>query len=189
MPFPIAEMNTGGTYAIIITMNNAVRVYKVAPIYGRIIYVADLGFFLLDEEYRYIFNNKSEAYIFTQKGCNPISAAALLDVAQYLKNTGPRKELEIRDLALFVDKIRKVEVQKNLIKTLQIDPNNAMDDKALVQMLNVGSFDYTVEKMTQKSKPKPSETGLGDKTIDWLNAYFKEDSLASFSPYCSLYFR
>lgn len=168
-------MSFGGTYAMIITLNNAMRIYKVTPIYGRIFYVADLGIFLLDEEYRYILNNRAEVYFFTQKGCNPLSLAALVDITKQL-DAEKRKELDISDLALFVDKIRKVEVQKNLIKNLQqmTDPEKAIED-----MLADGSFDYTVEKMTQMAKPKPN-TKFDEKTVNWLNAYFKEDVVSRF---------
>lgn len=161
---------------MIITLNNAMRIYRVTPIYGRIFYVADLGIFLLDEEYRYILNNRAEVYFFTQKGCNPLSLAALVDITKNLEKE-KRKELDLRDLALFVDKIRKVEVQKNLITSLQ-----KMDDpeKAIQEMLADGSFDYTVEKMTQMSKPKPDAVKFDEKTINWLNAYFKEDVVSRF---------
>lgn len=181
MPFPLSEMSFGGTYALIITLNNAMRIYRVTPIYGRIFYVADLGIFLLDEEYRYILNNRAEVYFFTQKGCNPLSLKALVDIVDKLKvENPPRKELELKDLALFVDKIRKVEIQKNLIQRLQSDPNTPMTDADLQTMLADGSFDYTVEKMSQMAKPKSDKAEFEEATINWLNAYFKEDVVSRF---------
>lgn len=174
MPFPLSELQVGGTFAFIITLDNQLRVYRVTPIYGRIFYVPDLGFFLLDEEYRYILTNgKCEIYIYNQKGCNPLSAASVNEIKRHLVNEG-KKHLDMKDLALYVDKIRKVEVGKSIIQRLKSDPNHVITDEELSAVLHDASFDFTVEKLTELSRPR-SNAKLSEQAISWLNSYFKED--------------
>lgn len=151
----------------------------------------DLGVYLLDEEYRYITaNGRAEIYIYGQKGCNPISILALIDIQRYLE-TEQKKQLEIKDLTLFVDKIRQVEIGKTLIQTIKRDIENMQKQggeglseqeqaEVLRDYLKDNSFDYTVEKLTQLSRPRNESAKLSDHTIAWLNAYFKEDVVSRY---------
>jgi len=179
MPFPLSELNLGGTFAFIVTLDNQLRVYKVAPVYGRIFHVPDLGDFHLDEEYRYILTNgRAEIYFYSQKGTNPNSLQAYNELDDYAKKK-EQKCLEMRDICLFVDKFRKVEVGKAVIERLQNDPNNPITDEQLADILNDANFDFTVEKLTALSKPRPGGEGLpSENAIAWLNSYFKEDCVA-----------
>lgn len=191
MPFPISEINMGGTFAFILTLNNQLKVIRVVPIFGRLFYVADLGFFLLHEDFRYITKNgRSEIYFFTQKGCNPISLAGIVDVKKQL-DAEKRKQLELRDLAIYVEKIRRVEIGKALIERMKADIRNQqanqeapLTEQEQMEILNGilldANFDYTVEKANDLARPRPESSKLNEVTIAWLNAYFNEDPVSRY---------
>lgn len=169
-------------FAFIITLDNRIEVIRVNPIYGRLFFVKGLGMYLLDEHYRYILTNgKAEIYFYTQLGINPISPKALLSIEGYLEHSN-RKELEMQDLALFVDKIRKVEIEKRFVTKLQQEHERAgtpLTEGELQSMLLDGSLDFTVQKLNELAKPKGNED-LDDHAQGWLNAYFKEDIISRY---------
>jgi len=185
MPFPLAELTYSGTYAIIITLNNHLRIHRVKPIYGRLFFVKDLGIFQLDEDYRYILG-RSEVYFFAQKGTNPISIAAFLDWQNYCRRNNKRT-LTFEDLAKHVDKIRKVEQRKRLIVELRKGNSQEnmppIDPKDLQQMEFEGTLDFQAELMSLKSTPTKKDlevAGIEEKSNIWLNGYFKEDTVSRF---------
>jgi hypothetical protein len=192
MPFPLSEINFGGTFAFIVTLNNDLRIIRVVPIYGRLFSVDELGYYLLDEEFRYITTNgRSEIYFFSQKGCNPISLSGLIDVQKYLDHQKKRR-LEIKDLALFVDKIRAVESGKGLIQLLrdeisrQKDPSTneplteEQQSMILASYIQDQNFDHTIERIAEAKKALDTKGKLDDHTIAWLNGYFKEDIVSRY---------
>lgn len=161
------------------------RIHRIKPIYGRLFFVKDLGIFQLDEDYRYILG-RSEVYFFAQKCTNPISIAAFVNWQQYAKRHNKRT-LDFSDLAKFVDKIRKVE-EKRLI-LMQLRQGNAqeniapVDNKIIAEMLFEGSIDYQSEKASSRDMPSKEELkqeGLEERSIMWLNGFFKEDAVSRF---------
>jgi hypothetical protein len=168
--FPELETSNGGTFAVIITLSNTWRIFQVKPINGTMFYVPDLGMFQLDQEYRYTFG-KSEWYFYDQEYCNPISFRALYEIHNYLaKQSKKQSTLQLTDLMVYVDKIRKIEKQKVVIQ--QAIKAGATQDQ-LMQMLNDGSIEYEAQKLADSSKPEPKD--LSEYSINWLNQYYRED--------------
>lgn len=167
-------MRRGGTFAAIVTLNNELRVYKVAPIYGRLFFVADLGFFLLDEEHRYILENKAEFYIYDQPGTNSESITAMEEWVAYCRRE-KKERLDFKDLAMFVDKIRRVELKKELKKQLLTDPEAKATPNDILEMDIDGTLDYMVETQMVLTKPDLAKFGVSESAVAWLNSYFKEE--------------
>lgn len=175
MAFPQLEIEHGGTFAFITTVYNQLKIHQVKPIYGRIFFVKDLGVYQLNEEYRYLFG-RGEVYWYTQKGINPLSLRAVVDLQNYVMKEN-KQELDINDLAALVDKIRKVETRKKLIEQLQEEYSATIDQ--IKEYEASGELEKTV--MAIASKPNGKAYGsLDPRTKAWLNAYFKEDVNARF---------
>lgn len=175
MPFPELEISHGGTFAFITTVYNQLRIHQVKPIYGRIFFVKDLGVYQLNEEYRYLLG-RAEIYWYTQKGINPLSLRAVVDLQKFISDEN-KQELDINDLAAIVDKIRKVEQKKKLIEQLEGQYNATSDQ--IKEYEASGELENTVNKILANANGKGYEK-LDKRTKAWLNAYFKEDINARF---------
>jgi len=165
----------GGTFAFIVTLSNRIAVVSINPINQRLFFVPDLGMFQMDQSYRYIMG-RSEVFLYHQLSTNPLSLGAIVELTNYLNNLKLNR-LDMHDLAIYVEKIRKVEQSKKLIDGLL---STASDEegieavkKYLQQVFNDGSLQYSIEKLADLSKPK--DKALSDHFTDWLNAYYSED--------------
>lgn len=167
-------------------MANELRIYSINPINRRLFYIPELGMFQLNESYRYILG-RSEIYIYHQLGTNPLWLASINDIASHLEKE-KRKNLDMHDLALYVDKIRKVEEGKRLIDALLSNQDGeeaaAAMKKKLQEMYEDGSLQYTIERLAEAKKPQnlPFHT----ETVDWLNAYYGEDVVSRLNLYLTI---
>lgn len=179
--FPEAEISYGGTYAVIITLNNELMIRQVKPIYGRLFFVKELGVYQLHEEYRYVLG-RGEVYFYSQKATNPLSLAYLWELETWLHANG-QPELSMSDLGTLVDKIRKVDVEKKILHRLatgdtekQIPP---LSKEELIDMIADGTIDYSARVASELTKPDTYK-GLSVGAVTWLNSFFKEDIVSRF---------
>ena len=182
MPFPESTLRKGGIYpwsngrfAFIVTLANELRIYSINPINRRLFYVPDLGMFQLNESHRYILG-KSEVYLYHQLSTNPLNLFAIVEISRHLQKE-KRKNLDMHDLAIYVDKIRRVEQGKRLIDGLLSSATNDQEAEEikvkLQNMYSDGSLQYSIEKLADLTKPK--ELPFSNETLDWLNSYYGED--------------
>lgn len=173
--FPLEAVTRGGTFAFIVTLSNRIAVVSINPINQRLFFVPDLGMFQMDQSYRYILG-RSEVFLYHQLSTNPLSLGAIVELTKYLKNK-KLSRLDMHDLAIYVDKIRKVEQSKRLIdgllNTATDEEGTAQIRKYLQEVFDNGSLQYSIEKLADLTKPK--DKALSDQTTDWLNAYYSED--------------
>lgn len=131
--------------------------------------------FQLNESYRYILG-RSEIYLYHQLSTNPLWLSSLIDIQNHLSKEH-RKNLDMQDLAIYVDKIRKVEEGKRFVDAF-ISTADSQEDAArikakLAESYEDGSLQYAIEKIAENKKPHNLPFSV--ETSDWLNSYYGED--------------
>lgn len=189
MPFPLAELNMGGQYAIIVTLSNQLRIFSIKAIHGSLFYIPEYGIFQLDEKYRYALG-KAEIYFYAQKAANPIDILAFDEFMQFLETKG-MATLTMADILALVTKIKrmdiKLEKKAETVKAM-LDKNVGGSVQQVIEGLRDGTIDQTaaelaeVELREQNLANRQKIEGyemLSPQAIQWFNDFFREDIIAS----------